>query len=323
MDLDEAVTQLYGVHPDEFLAARRQLADTTRTAGDTGLAKAIASVRKPTAAAWAVNLLSRQRPDEVERLLTLATALHEAHERVDGPALKELGRDRTRLVDELVRASADAVREAGNTLSPTVANQVRETFVAALASPAAAEALATGGLTRALSYAGFGDVDLAEALASPARRPALRVISGGGQGGGAARKAGAEERSAEEPRDDRDDSDDSPDDSPQDSSTDGPEPDEPDPALLERLATATARSRETMSAATAAAAALDAATAALSEVDERITGLESDLAAAKAERERIKAERADAASRNKVTERTLRASLAELDEARAALPEED
>ncbi len=303
------MTQLYGVHPDEFLAARRRLADTTRAGGDTGLAKAITSVRKPTAAAWAVNLLSRQRPDEVERLLTLAAALHEAHERVDGPALKELGRERTRLVDELVRASADAVREAGNTLSATVANQVRETFVAALASPAAAEAVATGGLTRALSYAGFGDVDLAEALAtpSPARRPALRVISGGGQGGKAAMRAGAEKGADGKADDD----------------ADRPEADRPDPALLERLAMATARSRETMGAATAAAAALDAATAALSEVDERVTGLESDLAAAKAERERIKAERADAAARNKVAERTLRASLAELDEARAALPDDE
>ncbi len=305
MDLDEAVAQLYGVHPDEFLPARRRLADATRSAGETGLAKAIASVRKPTAAAWAVNLLSRKQPDEVQRLLTLATALQDAHERVDGPTLKELGRERTRLVDELVRASADSVREAGSTLSPTVANQVHETFVAALASPAAAEAVATGVLTRALSYAGFGDVDLAEALATraTARRPALRMITGGGQGG-----RGIKGTQVEEPTDD---------------SAAETEPDEPDPALLERLATATARSRETMSAATAAAEALDAAMAALSEVDDRVARLESDLAAARADRERLSAERADAASRNKVAERTLRASLAELDEARDALPPEE
>ncbi len=299
MDLDEAVNQLYGVHPDEFLPARRQLADATRSEGERGLAKAIASVRKPTAAAWAVNLLSRRRPREVDRLLALATALHEAHQRVDGPALKELGRERTRLVDELVRASAESVREAGSTLSPTVANQVRETFVAALAAPAAAEAVATGVLTRALSYAGFGDVDLAEALASrsPARRPALRVVPAGGEaatGGDTADEDG--ERT---------------------------DPQAPDPALLERLATARARSRETMAAATSAAEALDAATTALREVDERLARLEDELATAKAERERLGAARADAASRSKMAERTLRASLAELDEAQAALPDEE
>ena len=184
MDLDEAVTELYGLAPDAFLGARGRLVAAAKADRDTGLATAIASVRKPTAAAWAVNQLVRQRPAEVERLLELATALHEAQDAMDGAALKSLGRQRTTLVDELVRATAEVAQEAGGALSAPVAGQVRETFVAALASTSAAEAVGSGQLTRALSYAGFGDVDLSEATAapSPARRPALRVIAGGGGG---------------------------------------------------------------------------------------------------------------------------------------------
>ncbi|MEO7236549.1 MAG: hypothetical protein ABIW80_14405, partial [Lapillicoccus sp.] len=159
MDLDEAVTELYGLAPDAFLEARGRLVAAAKADRDTGLAKAIASVRKPTAAAWAVNQLVRQRQEEVERLLELATALHEAQNAMDGPALKSLGRQRTTLVDELVRATAEVAQEAGGTLSAPVAGQVRETFVAALASTPAAEAVGSGQLTRALSYAGFGEVD--------------------------------------------------------------------------------------------------------------------------------------------------------------------
>lgn len=285
MDLDEAVTQLYGLRPDEFLGARRRLALAAKSGGEPGLAKAIDSVRKPTAAAWAINLLTRQRADVVERLLTLAASFHDAHERIDGPALKELGRERTRLVDELLRACAEVVREADGSLSPAVATQVRETFVAALSTTAAADAVASGRLTRALSYAGFGDVDLSEALAapSPARRPTLRVIVGEGRGGDEA---------------------------------------EPEPAALARLAAAEARSRETMTAAASAGAELTRATGVLAEVDARIHELEVTLREARSQRDALVSARADAIATNKTAERTLRASLAELDEARAALPDD-
>ncbi len=291
MDLDEALTQLYGLRPDEFLAARRRLALAAKSGGEPALAKAIDSVRKPTAAAWAVNLLTRQRPAALERLLTLAASFHGAHERIDGPALKELGRERTRLVDELLGACAEVVREADGSWSPAVATQVRETFVAALSTTAAADAVASGRLIRALSYAGFGDVDLSEALAAPtpARRPALRVIAGEGKG-----KDGAPAE---------------------------PDP-KPDPVALARLAAAEARSRETMAAAASAGAQLTGVTSGLAEVDARIHDLEVTLREARSQRDALVAARADAVATNKVAERTLRASLAELDEARAALPDD-
>jgi len=314
VDLDEAVNQLYGLQPEEFLDARRRLALTTKSAGEPGLAKAIDSVRKPTAAAWAINQLTRRQPDEIERLVALAASLHDAQERVDGKALKELGRERTKLVDELVRCCARTVKEAGGSLSPAVANQVRETFVAALASTAATDAVGSGQLTRALSYAGFGDVDVSEATAapSPASRPVLRVIAGEGRESAAREAARAGSSSGV----DKDEVAGEPPEEPE-------EPAEPDPALVERLAAAEARSRETMAAAGTASAELTRVTEALATVDAGIRDLESALREAREERDGLVSARADAVAENKVAERTLRASLAELDEARAGLPDED
>ena len=304
LDLDSAVGELYGLHPDEFLGARRTLAAQAKADKDTGLAKAIDSIRKPTAAAWAINQLVRARPADIARLVELAAGLHDAQEKMDGSALKTLGRERTKLVDELVRSTSEVATEAGGALSVPVANQVRETFVAALATTAAADAVGSGQLTRALSYAGFGDVDLSEATAAPApaRRPALRVIAGEGKGSGRSGRGRAAEPEPEPEHE---------------------EPAEPDPALLKRLAEAEKRSRETMSAAATAGDALSEATEALESLDARIAELDADLKAARASRDGLVKAQKEAVAANKVAERTLRAALAEVDQIRAKLPDAD
>jgi hypothetical protein len=299
VDLDGAVVELYGLPPEDFLAARRTLAARAKADKETGLAKAIESIRKPTAAAWAINQLVRARPADIDRLVALASELHEAQEKMDGAAIKSLGRRRTTLIDELVRATAEVARDAGGSLSMPVANQVRETFVAALATTAAADAVGSGQLTRALSYAGFGDVDLSEATAAPApaRRPALRVIKGEGKGPGRSRPP------EPEPEDEA--------------------PREPDPELLTQLAAAEKRSRETMSAAAQAGDALSEATEALEQLDARIAELDAALKEARGSRDALVRAQKDAAAANKVADRTLRAALAEVDQLRAKLPDED
>ena len=301
LDLDGAVGELYGLPPEDFLAARRTLAAQAKADKETGLAKAIESIRKPTAAAWAINQLVRARPADIDRLVELAAGLHDAQEKMDGAAMKSLARERTTPIDELVRATAEVARDAGGALSMPVANQVRETFVAALATTAAAEAVGSGQLTRALSYAGFGDVDLSEATAAPApaRRPALRVIKGEGQGSG--RGKGRATEPEPEPE----------------------EPAEPDPALLKRLAAAEKRSRETMSAAAQAGDALSEASDALETLDARIAELDAELKTARGERDGLVKAQREAAAANKVADRTLRAALAEVDQIRAKLPDTD
>ncbi len=314
VDLEDAVTELYGQHPDAFMGARTALVAQVRSDGDAGLAKAVASVRKPTVAAWAVNQLVRRRPDDLATLLDLAARLQAASERMDGAALRDLGRERTALVDTLLRGTRDVASDEGGSLTGTTTEQVRETYVAALASPPAAEAVASGQLTRALSYAGFGDVDLTEALAgpAPARRPALTVLRG------EKRSTAAVAPGPDGPLEI------TPDDELGNGDEDEPEEDTgPDPALVARLEAARRRTRETTASAAAAGACLDEATGALAALDTRITELEEALRKARTERDGLLTARAEAAAADKVAQRTLRASFAELDAARELVGDDD
>lgn len=169
MDIDSATDELYGIAPDGFLPRRAELAAAARSDGDRELARQIGALRKPSVAAWAVNRMVRTRPDEVTRLADLAARLRAAQQSLDGAALKDLGRERARLVDSLVTATAQAAGEDGASLSAAASRDAGDTFVAALASPEATAAVLSGRLTRTLTYAGFGDVDLSDATARPLR----------------------------------------------------------------------------------------------------------------------------------------------------------
>ncbi|MFI9549933.1 hypothetical protein ACIHAR_39560 [Streptomyces sp. NPDC052016] len=71
MDLDAVADELYALPPGEFTAARDEHAKAARATGDRELADQTRRLRRPTQAAWASNLLVREDPDEVERLLQL------------------------------------------------------------------------------------------------------------------------------------------------------------------------------------------------------------------------------------------------------------
>ena len=149
-----AVQELYGADPEAFTGRRGELVTATRTAGDRAGAKAIAALRRPTRAAWVVNRLARTDPGAPPRLTELATALRAAQEARDGPRLRELSAERGALVDAL---TAQALAAAGVADPPaSLRLEVSETLQAALADPEVAAAFATGTLTRAVQWSGFG-----------------------------------------------------------------------------------------------------------------------------------------------------------------------
>jgi hypothetical protein len=149
-----AVEELYGADPEAFTGRRGELVTAARTAGDRAAAKAIAALRRPTRAAWVVNRLARTDPGAPPRLTELATALRAAQEARDGPRLRELSAERGALVDAL---TAQALAAAGVADPPaSLRLEVGETLQAALADPEVAAAFATGTLTRAAQWSGFG-----------------------------------------------------------------------------------------------------------------------------------------------------------------------
>ncbi|MCG5440325.1 hypothetical protein PSH25_004996, partial [Micromonospora sp. PSH25] len=86
----ELVQQLYRTPPDRFVAARDAAVAEARRAGDPATARQLARLRRPTVAAWLVNLLAIRRPELVADLVQLADALRVAQRELRGPRLREL-----------------------------------------------------------------------------------------------------------------------------------------------------------------------------------------------------------------------------------------
>ena len=207
--LAQALREVYGASPTDFMAVRKKLAAAAKADGDAAGAKAIGTLRKPSMAAWAVNLLARQDPELVEELVELGARMRGAQARLDTATLTSLRPERDRIVTAVVAAAAALVSEAGRTLSASGQDDVRGTVIAALADEQASTAVTSGQLTRALSYSGFGEVDLSEAVVRTSSGSILSVVrdrpgaqaahGGGARKGSTARPATARRANAEPP----------------------------------------------------------------------------------------------------------------------------
>jgi hypothetical protein len=166
---DAFVQQLYEAPPDGFVAARTAAVDEAKKAGDRETAKRLAALKKPTVAAWVVNLLALRRPDLIDELVELSAALREAQRGLHGEQLRELTTQRRQVVSALVTAARKLAIEADPGLAGAKLplGEVEATLTAALAEPAIAAQVRTGRLIRAASYAGFGEVP----------RPRLRLVT--------------------------------------------------------------------------------------------------------------------------------------------------
>ncbi|WP_058855652.1 hypothetical protein [Nocardia jinanensis] len=159
MSLGEVAADLYGVAPGDFVAVRDARARAAGESGDRELAAAITALRKPTVAAWAVNMLVRAAPGDVEALLRLGADLRTAQRQLSGERLRELTRQRRQAVDALAVRAGEVVAGHGRPVSEAVLRQVSETLTAALADTETAERVRAGTLAAAVSYAGFGPVE--------------------------------------------------------------------------------------------------------------------------------------------------------------------
>jgi DNA repair exonuclease SbcCD ATPase subunit len=186
MDLDEVADELYAVPPEDFVAVRTARQDEAKADGDKALAKQIGALPKPSAAAWAANLLVREQRAEIEALVELGGLLREAQETLAGDELKALNKQRAQLLSALTRQASALARQHGRPISSSVAAQVEETLRAGMTEPDAGEALLLGRLTSSMSYSGMGTLtgrpDLrlvrppkAEPSAKPAPAPAPKT----------------------------------------------------------------------------------------------------------------------------------------------------
>lgn len=161
----EVADELYGLRPADFIAARDERARQVKASGRQEAAAAIRKLARPTASAWLVNQVVRAAPDQLSRLGDVASALQDAQRELAGDRMRELSGERRQVVADLVATATDLAAETGPAASATVLGEVRATFEAAIADPRAGAAVRSGHLTRALTYAGLGEVDLTAALA--------------------------------------------------------------------------------------------------------------------------------------------------------------
>jgi len=156
--LDEIAAELYALTPAEFTAARNARA----AASDPALAKRVKTLRKPSVAAWAVNLLARdgQLADAVE----LSAALREAQDDLDAAELSRLGAQRRQLVGALAKQAVGLAGDAGVTLSAGARDEVEKTINAAVMDAAAAAAVLTARLVTTLEAGDIDPATLADAV---------------------------------------------------------------------------------------------------------------------------------------------------------------
>ncbi len=101
--VEDALDELYRARPEDFTALRTELAAKAKGSGDAAAAKRIAGSRKPTTAAWVVNILVLDGTART-KLADLGSRLREAHAAMDGEAIRALTAEQRKLVDELARA---------------------------------------------------------------------------------------------------------------------------------------------------------------------------------------------------------------------------
>ncbi len=184
----EIADRLYGLPMADFTPTRDALVKEHKA--DKAFAAQVRALKKPSLAAWVVNLLVRRDAAQVEQVLSMGEALREAQANLDGDELRALTRQRRQLTAAVTTQARGMAREEGVKVTQAVADQVEATLTAAMVDAGAATAVRSGLLVASLTATGVGVVEAADALAVPEAlgfvaapreavalaRPQLRVV---------------------------------------------------------------------------------------------------------------------------------------------------
>jgi len=163
-ELLQVADELYGLGLAEFTPARDARAKALK---GTDLGKQVKALRKPSTAAWVVNLLVRHETEQVDQVLAVGAALREAQAAMSGDELRALTRQRRQLTAAVTTQARGVAKERGLKVTAAVADQIEATLTAAMVDEGCAAAVRSGLLVAALTATGVDDVDLASAVAAP------------------------------------------------------------------------------------------------------------------------------------------------------------
>jgi hypothetical protein len=177
---------LYGLPLDQFIPERTALARALRADKRRDDATAVAALRKPSVAAWAVNQLVRSQGGAVDELYEAGDALRGAQAdllagRGDGRALHAANDRQRAAVDTLVEAATGLLDSDGHELSPAIVERVRDTLHAAALDEDAREQVRAGRLERELRHVGLGLGESAFSAPPAPAAPKAGSTAAGGQ----------------------------------------------------------------------------------------------------------------------------------------------
>jgi uncharacterized phage infection (PIP) family protein YhgE len=163
-DLLEIADELYALALGDFTPARNAKVKELK---GTELAARVKSFKKPSLAAWVVNLLVRHETEQVEQVLTVGSALREAQASMSGDELRALTKQRRQLTAAVTTRARGLAREHGQKVTEAVADQVEATLTASMVDEGCGAAVRSGLLVVALSATGVDEVELDRAVALP------------------------------------------------------------------------------------------------------------------------------------------------------------
>jgi len=165
------IARAYAVPPAEFTATRNRLVAELRKSGHAAAARALADLRKPSAALWAVNRLARTEPKSLGALFDAVARLRRTQLRDPREAAEALRAQRATL-DSLVARGRQILSGAGLTASQQALRRLSDTLMGAAVDHDHGDALRRGELTTELPAPGFEAFSGAHIPA----RPRLRLV---------------------------------------------------------------------------------------------------------------------------------------------------
>ena len=175
------IDRLYALPLEEFTAERDELAKRLRKDGDRDAAAEVKALKKPSVAAWAVNQVRRDRPEDVRRLLDVTEELHRVYAGLSSAGARErlseaadMQRD---LIQSLVRCAQQLLDAGGQSANEQTLGKVADTLRAAALDDDLREQVAEGRVVKEQRAAGLGPLESLppppkKSRAKKARKPA-------------------------------------------------------------------------------------------------------------------------------------------------------
>jgi hypothetical protein len=170
-------SQLYGLAPEDFTAARNELVKRLRAAGRRDQASGVARLRKPPATVWALNQVARQSPEALRAVFDAGARLRAAMDAAlggDASSVRAARADERQAVAAAVAAAGRHLEGSGHPATDAARRRMEATLRAAMVDDSVAERLGQGVLDADQDAPGFGFGGSAGSLAgetAPAVEP--------------------------------------------------------------------------------------------------------------------------------------------------------